>query len=151
MAKGRKQIPENLKILQGTSRPSRSRKTEPLPSEPMEKPQTLTGRAAELFEGVVTRLASLKMSNAVFTEMAVLLSLRLAEIETCTAALKGGMTYETTNSQGEPVIKLRPEWRARSDAMKHAQSLLSEFGWSPASFSKVPSSEKNINDVWDFI
>lgn len=63
-----------------------------------------------------------------------LLASRLAEIERLTAIIEdGGHTYPT----GTGIVRARPEVGKRSEAMRHAQSFLSEYGLTPAARSKV--------------
>jgi P27 family predicted phage terminase small subunit len=49
-----------------------------------------------------------------------------------------GRTYEQAGEDGAvKMIRARPEVAMRNEAMRHAQSLLSEFGLSPSARSKV--------------
>jgi len=68
---------------------------------------------------------------------------RLEEVEITTASVEdGGRTYLTTNAQGEKMIRPHPMVAQRSEAMRHAQSLLSEMGLTPAARSKVSATKK---------
>lgn len=76
-----------------------------------------------------------------------MLASRLEEIERLTAVIEDlGHTYTTTATSGDKLVRGRPEVGMRNEAMRHAQSLLSEFGLGPASRSKVsatPEREEN--------
>jgi P27 family predicted phage terminase small subunit len=73
-----------------------------------------------------------------------LAAMRLSEVKQCSKVIaKQGPTYETTSTQGALVVKARPEVAQRSEAARHAQSLLAEFGLSPASATKVSVPKKN--------
>lgn len=67
-----------------------------------------------------------------------MLASRLEEIEICTAVIEdSGRTYATTATSGDKLIRARPAVAMRNESMRHAQSLLAEFGLTPASRSKV--------------
>jgi P27 family predicted phage terminase small subunit len=67
-----------------------------------------------------------------------MLASRLEEIEALSAVIDDlGRTYSTTATSGDKLMRARPEVALRNEAMRHAQSLLSEFGLTPAARSKV--------------
>lgn len=82
-----------------------------------------------------------------------MLASRLEEIEICTAVIEdAGRVYETVNTAGSAMIRARPEVGMRNEAMRHAQSLLNDFGLSPAARSKVQAgkpAEENPFSVLD--
>ena len=72
-----------------------------------------------------------------------MLASRLEEIETCTAVIEdNGRTYSTTATSGDRPMRARPEVAMRNESMRHAQSLLAEFGLTPATRSKVRSGKR---------
>lgn len=67
-----------------------------------------------------------------------MLANRLEEIEILSVTIQdGGGTYSTTATSGDKLVRARPEVGQRNEAMRHAQSLLNEFGLTPAARSKV--------------
>jgi P27 family predicted phage terminase small subunit len=61
----------------------------------------------------------------------------------CTAFIEdNGRTYERRDETGALIMaRARPEVGMRSEAMRHAQSLLSEFGLTPSARSKVSAAQ----------
>jgi P27 family predicted phage terminase small subunit len=61
----------------------------------------------------------------------------------CTAFIEdNGRTYERRDETGALIMaRARPEVGMRSEAMRHAQSLLSEFGLTPSARSKVSAGQ----------
>lgn len=140
-AGGRPRKPRHLHVVGGTFRPDRHGADEhtPKPSEEMpEPPPFMSPRGAEIFAGLAAILAGMGMASRDHAMMLYLAALRVEEVEQHQAMVEDlGYTFMTTNTAGEVVPKVRPEARLRSDALRHLQSLLHEFGLSPASISKV--------------
>lgn len=92
----------------------------------------------EFFGRLTSRLEAMGCASASHTEMLALLSRRLAEIEVYDELItKHGEVYEATTEKGGYMLKANPAVAMRSESMRHAQSLLAEFGLSLASVSKV--------------
>jgi P27 family predicted phage terminase small subunit len=53
------------------------------------------------------------------------------------AIAKHGQTYETTNQQGDMVIKSRPEVAIAADAWRRYRAAVCELGFTPAARAKV--------------
>lgn len=121
---GRKSLPTYLKVLKGTDRPSRENKDAPTPAkEKPAPPSWLSKRGKQIFHLMVKRQAGLGISSATFTEPLALLASRLEEIEIMTKDITAnGWTYCTDSG----LLKARPEVALKNEAMRHAQSLLSE-------------------------
>lgn len=151
---GRKRKPDHLKIVSGTAQPCRMNPDAPasIPGSP-EAPEWLSSRAAELFDQLAMIIADMGIASASDVGMLAMAASRLEEIEICTAMIEdGGRTFVSGvkyDDEGRVVsqqIKGHPAVAQRSEAMRHAQSLLVEFGLSPAARSKVSVSkpdEKN--------
>lgn len=159
---GRKRKPTKLHLIQGTARPCRINKSEPAaPNEPPSSATELDSRASFWFGVIVGRLQSMGVASSVDSEQVMLLAIRLAEIDECNADIKqhGRTTVkieliEIPDVDGKMITKAQkyirsnPAVAQRSEAMRHAQSLLAEFGLSPASRGKVSKqgdSESNAN------
>lgn len=136
---GRKPRPlQQAKILDfpGKRKP-RDNMPDPV-SELPRAPDWLNKRATEIFGLLSGRLDMQQLASSSHTEMLSLLADRLEEIEDLRALIKKqGRTYETTSTQGDAVMKARPEVAMLNEARRHAQSLLAEFGLSPSAVNKV--------------
>jgi P27 family predicted phage terminase small subunit len=150
---GRKRKPDHLKVVAGTDRPDRTNPDAPVPlSELPTAPEWLSARAAEIFDQLVGIVGSMGVGSASDTAMLAMAASRLEEVEICTAIIEdGGRTFVSSaeyDQQGRVIsqqIKGHPAVAQRSEAMRHAQSLLVEFGLSPAARSKV-SANKSTNE-----
>ena len=132
---GRKPKPDHLKVLDGTARKDRMNPSAPvIEVSTAEPPEWLSSRAAELFHQITADLLKLGVCHSVDVYALSMLASRLEEVEICTAIIEdGGRTYE----QESGMKRTAPEVGQRNEAMRHAQSLLSEFGLTPAARSKV--------------
>lgn len=132
---GRKKKPSHLKAVQGTSRPDRDNPNEPIASPGVAAaPELLSGRGAEIFAQLSAILEGMGIASPDDVHALGMLAQRLEQIEVLTVQIEdGGYTYRTSAGlwKGNPAVVMR------SDAMRHAQSLLSEFGLTPAARSKV--------------
>ncbi len=141
---GRKRKPDHLKVVAGTDRPDRMNPNAPVASTELpEPPRWLSARAAEIFRGLVATIDGMGIASADDTTMLALAASRYEEVEICTAVIEDvGRVYKSVNSQGAEMWRSRPEVAQRSEAMRHAQSLLAEFGLSPAARSRVSATPK---------
>jgi P27 family predicted phage terminase small subunit len=139
MGAGRKQIPKSRKVIQGTFRKDRENPDAPCASkEAPVAPEWLNERAREIFHVLEARIAEQGYASSSHTEALALAAMRLSEVEECTETLTNdGLIYHAMNTKGEPVKKVHPAVVVRSEAARHAQSLLAEFGLTPASVGKV--------------
>ena len=55
----------------------------------------------------------------------------------CEVLDKEGYTYQTSSATGEKIVKAHPAAAMKADAWKRIRAMLSEFGMTPASRSKV--------------
>lgn len=148
---GRKRTPDHLKVVAGTDRPDRMNPDAPVPSEAVpEAPEWLSKRASEIFEQLVSITGGMGIASASDAAMLAMAASRLEEVEICTALIEdGGRTfvshaeYDSEGRATSQQIKGHPAVAQRSEAMRHAQSLLVEFGLSPAARSKVSATKKN--------
>ena len=111
------------------------------PSLPV-PPGWLTVRGAEIFLNLVNILDEMGIASSADTQVITLCASRIEEIEITTALVEdNGRTYETVSDTGS-MFRSRPEVAQRNEAMRHAQSLLSELGLTPAARSKVSATTK---------
>lgn len=138
---GRKAIPDKLKLVTGTARPHRVNQDAP-PANPgiAVAPEWLSVRAAELFAQLSATLLGMGIASPDDQSALALLASRLEEVELMTAVIEdAGRIYEQRDPETNDLrmIRARPEVAMRNEAMRHAQSLLSEFGLTPSARSKV--------------
>lgn len=142
---GRKRVPDHLKIVSGTAQPCRMNPDAPVAASGLPvPPEWLSARAAEIFAGLVSVLDEMGIASASDTAALAMAASRLEEVEICTAIVEdGGRTFLSSieyDDQGRVVkqqIRGHPAVAQRSEAMRHAQSLLVDFGLTPAARAKV--------------
>lgn len=134
-----KRTPDRLKVIKGTARPDRMNPDAPAANiGTAEPPAWLSVRASEIFAQLSATLLGMGIASPDDQAALALLASRLEEIEVCTAVIEDvGRTYSTTATSGDTLVRARPEVAMRNEAMRHAQSLLAEFGLTPAARSKV--------------
>lgn len=140
MATGRKKKPDHLKVLSGTAQPCRMNPDAPSANLGVaDAPEWLSDRAAELFAQLSATLFGMGIASPDDQAALAMLASRLEEVELMTAAIEdGGRVYEQKDEEGNVrMVRARPEVGMRNEAMRHAQSLLAEFGLTPAARSKV--------------
>ncbi len=144
MAKGRKLIPDGLKIVKGTARVDRINPAAPAPSKDgLCAPETLPKAALPHFEVLTARLKAIGLDSASYTQIVDTAAQQMAVIQYCNDRLNeyGELSYETHTIQGGRMVRAYPEVAMRSDAMRHLHSLLSEMGLTPAAIGKVGAKE----------
>lgn len=140
---GRKRKPDHLKIVSGTAQPCRINADAPIaPTSLPVPPGWLTVRGAEIFHSLVAILDEMGIASSADTQVITLCASRIEEVEITTALVEdNGRTYETVSETGS-MFRSRPEVAQRNEAMRHAQSLLSELGLTPSARSKVSAMTK---------
>lgn len=144
MAKGRKAIPDKLKLVKSTLRVDRINPSAPEPAKDgISAPGMLPEAALPHFETLTARLTALGLNSASYTEAVLMAAMRMAEIEYCSQVIKdqGGPSYETKTVKDGRMVRAFPEVAMRSEAMRHLHSLLSELGLTPAAIGKVGAKE----------
>ena len=147
---GRKRKPDHLKIVSGTAQPCRMNDAAPKPAADLpDPPEWLSTRGAELFLQLVAIVDSMGIASSADAAMLAMAASRLEEVEITTAIIEDGGRFFTSqmelDEEGRVIsqqIKAHPAVAQRSEAMRHAQSLLAEFGLSPATRSKVSVNTK---------
>lgn len=131
-------------------RPGRQNNCAPTPSDDKPKPSRyLCPAAKKIFRELARRLQAQQYASDDHRRMLGLAAMRLHEVEELTKVLdEKGYSYETIGTKGQLMIKTRPEVLQRSDAARHAQSLLAEFGLSPSSAGKVKVPKKEKESKW---
>lgn len=132
---GRKRKPDHLKVVAGTAQKCRMNPEAPAANHGCAiAPAWLSGRATEIFDQISATLHGMGIASPDDTHALALCASRLEEVEILTIVVEDeGRTY---TSEGG-LVKARPEVAMRNEAMRHAQSLLAEFGLTPSARSKV--------------
>lgn len=151
---GRKRKSPDLKLVTGTYRPDRDQAsavdTAEAPVGPMIAPADLSERELVHFADVVKMLEAEKRPSPHYVPVVTLLARRMAEVERLSAVVEVvGDTYETETAGGSIMYRARPEVAMRSEAMRHAQSLLSELMLSPVAALKIASGHKKEPGAFD--
>lgn len=143
MAKGRKPIPDALKLVKGTARVDRINPAAPAPAkEGILAPAMLPEAALPHFETITARLTAIGLNSASFTETVTMAALRMHQIDKFTSFISAeGESYETHTVQGGRMVRAYPEVAMLSEAMRHLHSLLTEMGLTPAAIGKVGAKE----------
>ena len=154
---GRKRVPTPFKLIKGTQRKCRTNEKEPIaPTEPPRSAIELSPGASFWYGIFVSRVQSLKVGSKVNSEALMMLSIVMEGIEADQKdiALNGRqiLVRETKTyrgnvilHEGKPIETVKPITNPAvhrlSDGIKRAQSLIAEFGLTPASQSKVSANE----------
>lgn len=139
MAGGRPRKPTSQKALGGTLQPSRTNKNEPTPEVYLPvPPDWLSDRAKQYWGEIGNVLLAMKLTTVADGPALQLLTEALAEwAEAREFVLSEGMTYETTTATGDTMHRPYPQVAIASDAWRRSHKMLTEFGLTPASRSKV--------------
>jgi P27 family predicted phage terminase small subunit len=139
MSKGRKKLPDQLKLIKGTLQKCRASSAPGGQDEaPMTAPSNLSEGELAHFQMLKERVALVGLDSATFTELLVLAAKRLAEIDDCDLAIaEHGRIIETTTEAGNLLLRANPAITMRAEAMRHLQSLLAEFGLTPSASARV--------------
>ena len=136
---GRKRKPDAQKVVQGTFQKCRSNPDAPTaPDDLPVAPDSMPLTECEHFNRLVAILEGMGLASAADVDALGMAAKRLAEIDACDCEIaENGAVVDTTNTRGERMLRGNPAVRMRSEAMRHLQSLLAEFGLTPAARSKV--------------
>ena len=131
--------PTSQKRLGGTLQPSRTNKQEPVPDVALPlPPDWLSERAVRYWGDIGAVLLNMKVVTSADGPALMLLTETLAEwAEARQAVHRIGLVYEMPTESGALMRRPNPEVAQASDAMKRALRMLTEFGLTPASRSKV--------------
>lgn len=154
--RGRRAQPTALKIVRGNPGHRALPKDEPAPPEidpPKPKHVHQDAVASEEWDRLLD-LTTMKgcrvltVADGPMLEATVMAySLYRAALETMRSE---GTTFETTNSAGAIVIKIRPEVQIEKDAWRRYVNGLTHFGLSPATRSKVKTIEGGRDALGEF-
>jgi len=144
MRKGRRPVPDSLKMIRGTFRKDRVNKNAPNPALVCPKPsKSLNNKEKKVWN----ELAPMLFNLGVLTEMDVvaltLLCRDLAMYQECIATIKKeGRVIKMVGSQGQIVHKVNPCYTIHRQLADSILQMLREFGMTPASRMKIVVDEK---------
>ena len=136
---GRPRKPTTLKVIQGNPGKRALPANEPQPEKGARpSPKYLKKKARDWYAEVAAELDKVGVLTVLDSNALELLIEAYAEYRQHCATLDAeGYTYRTTSTSGETVIKAHPASVMKSDAWKRIRAMLTEFGMTPASRSKV--------------
>ena len=144
MARGRKKLPDTLKVVQGTFRKHRGKTADSQDEAAMVAPESLSEVAKAHFETLRARIAFLGLDSATYSEALALAAMRMEEIDDYTDAIaEHGAVVLAPTVAGGALLRPNPAVAMRNEAMRHLQSLLAEFGLTPSSIGRVGVKKKD--------
>jgi P27 family predicted phage terminase small subunit len=140
--------PTALKVIQGTQRKDRANPAEPKPevlADDSPAPEWLSPRGKEAWGDLLPLLRSMKVATTVDPAAFAMLCDALAEyIDAREVVIREGATYWTRGKV--EMLRSRPEVTIASEAWRRAKMMLTEFGLTPASRSKVSATVEGAQD-----
>lgn len=142
--KGRKKLPDALKVVQGTFRKHRASGDCGQDETPMTAPENLSEAAQVHFAVLKDSVAELGLDSSTFNVVLALAAERMAEIDECNVIIAAhGRVIESVTEAGNVLLRANPAVVQRTEAMRHLQSLLAEFGLTPTSAARVGMKKKD--------
>lgn len=139
MAAGRTPKPTAQKRLAGTLQPCRTNANEPVPEVALPlAPDWLSEKARAYWDMIGDVLLNMKLVTVGDGPALMMLCDVLAEwAEARAYVLENGSTYTTESESGSIMHRAFPQVAIASDAWRRAMAMLTQFGLTPASRSKV--------------
>ncbi|NCC05010.1 MAG: P27 family phage terminase small subunit [Proteobacteria bacterium] len=136
--KGRKKLPDQLKLVQGTFRPHRANAGCGQSETPLTASSNLSEAAQVHFAVLKDSVAELGLDSSTYNVVLALAAERMAEIDECNAIIAAhGRVIESVTEVGNTLLRANPAVVQRTEAMRHLQSLLAEFGLTPSSTGRI--------------
>ena len=156
MTKGRKKIPNGVKALPGTDQPCRMEggNTPTAPATVTSIPRCgLKGTARKVFEVVATELVNNRLLDIVGVDLVVAYAREMGLYhDTMRELEKEGYTIEVETKFGSTTL-VNPKRKVAESALANAKALAVEYGFTPASRSRVAallSDDTPKDDFADF-
>ena len=143
MAQGRRKIPDFIKLVNGTQKKCRIDNSAQIQDQAgMVAPSWLPEECLGYFEGLRAKVETLGLNSDTYTDGLAMAAMRIGQIEECTAEIKrlGRVIIGDTFARANPAVA------QLSDAMRHYQSLLAEFGLTPSSVGKVGAKKNAVSE-----
>lgn len=151
MPGGRPPKPTALKLLQGNPGRRALPQNEPVPpAGAIELPRPLQGNALAVWQRLVPILQEMRvLSRADVEKLAMACEAEGDYLDLRARIKKVGRIYRTITVTGSTVYRPRPEVAMCSEAFRRADRILSEFGLSPSTRSKVQAIVEQDADPFD--
>lgn len=131
---GRKRTSDDLKLLKGTHRKDRESRASILQSrKQLEPPPWLPEDCKQHFQSLSSALEELGLNSSTYGVLVSIASIRLGEISEINDLLKN----DSLVNEGANFPRSNPLVKQRAEALRHLQSLLSEFGLTPTALSRI--------------
>jgi len=142
---GKKKLPKDWKILNGTHQPCRDNVDgpEPLKEKPV-PPSHLNERAVYHFNRFVDLMGD--RASATFVDILALAAITAEDVERYYQIIYETPCFKTVDSFGNDILKNHPLSVPYKEAKRHHHTLLSELQLVP---SKVADAGKKKADEWD--
>ena len=145
-----KAVPTALKMLRGNPGRRKPNRKEPKPQPGAEFPAWLDALGDPTLKAVWEELAQLLERTKVLTESdaeaLAQLTHKIVLYRTAANVLRDGMTYETITESGATMQRQKPEYAMLSDLGKQIRGLLTDFGLTPSSRTKVQTVGPDTHD-----
>ena len=152
MTKGRKSIPNEVKILRGTDQPCRMKEEIELSKMSAIPKSGLKGTSKKIFELVASELINKNLLEHVGIDLLIAYSREMALYHEMTKELekgKGSYTIEEATKTGTKTV-INPKRKIAESALANAKSIASEYGFTPASRSRISAIAGEIKNSDDF-
>lgn len=136
---GRPPKPTALKVLHGTNQPCRSNPKEPKPAaDKVKAPTWLSKGSRKHWRKIEPVLRDMNiLTNADVTALAMLCDALTEYIEAQAVLQEQGRTYQSYTAEGAMMWRPRPEVAISNDAWRRVHSMMTQFGMTPSSRTKV--------------
>ena len=153
MMRGRKTIPDHIKLLRGTQKPSRVNRRQPKPIDDLPKaPKELPKDAVEYFGRYAARLEQIGIASSTHTEALANLSIAAWKVFALAAIVEKEGFYVEIETEHGSTVRNHPAASQLADAQRALDALTSKFGLDPSSQGKVsvPKKEKGDSPYAEF-
>ena len=149
MARPRK--PSHLHVVEGTARKSRMNKNEPkLATKRPKMPSGMSAKAKKTFGDVCDLLEQMGILTIADGMALELLCEAYAEWKDFSDMVQAeGGVYRSAGANGTELVKAHPAVAMRADAWKRVKSMMSEYGLTASSRTKVSAEQPASSDPLD--
>lgn len=159
---GRYKLPEKTKALRGTQRNDRKiddsqyNSTSITSLESVKVPKHLKGLAAQIYKERVTQLFAMGMLQPIDVDALTLYATSMATAIKMQKQLDddGHVTYVKDEDGNVTSVVVNPMFKVLKDSVTMANTIGSQFGWSPVSrvrLLQIAKGEDKKNDFYDLI
>ena len=146
-------VSNRVKNIRGTYRADRDKALDVIPEAGApDKPSHLTPAASAVWDDIMLDLEKRRVVTRADQYSLVLVCEAYSEyLQAREVLAEKGLTYETTNAQGNVMVRKRPETSLAADSWRRAKVGLANFGLDPASRGRVESVPQPYANEFDDI